>query len=84
MNRLKEYEININILVIYETLKSLESSYYSYLPQRIKKHLQKFLKVLTEYLEEEDETLKKYDYEHIEYIKKIYYEMPICLQNGGK
>ena len=69
MNCIKEYEININILV-YETLKSLESSYYSYLPQRVKKHLQKFLKVLAEYLEQEDETLKKYDYEHIEYIKK--------------
>ena len=36
MNYIKEYEINVGILVIFETLKSLESSYYSYLPQKLK------------------------------------------------
>ena len=71
MERIKEYEINVGILVIFETLKSLESSYYSYLPQKLKSQLQNFLKALTRYLEQEDDDLKKFDYEHIEYIKKF-------------
>ena len=72
MNCVKDHEINIGILVIFETLKSLESSYYGCLPQNVKDHLKQFIKVLTLYLEQEDDSLKKYDYDHIEYIKRTY------------
>lgn len=83
MVKIKNYKINEGSFVIFETLQSLQSTYYGSLPDDVVNEIKNFKSVLLKYIVPNDSEYRTLDYKNIDYFIKVTYGKKLKEKNSN-
>ena len=69
-----DYEVNEEVLILYEMIQALESNFFLALPNEVRKSMKKFKQILIRNLEINNKLDKSIDYSNCKCFMRIYYE----------
>ncbi len=74
MKKIKDYEINLGVLVMFETMQALVTTYDGLLPTDIIKETDKLIRLLVNNLPNDKNIPDNYDFEDDIFIQRITYK----------